>query len=282
MKWSWSSNEDSALDYLPHRAQVLYLRVLRRRMDFDTCIVGLTARLSYQMIAEWLEERPPARSKNPVVRPSVGEIRAGLSCLERAGLIERVLSDGEVLPLVFFLPLANTGLVRKKYEQQQNLGRTTAKSVADDLLIMELFSSTNSISSDGFMAVDKCENSDSKKGMSNSKISYEQQTSGMSSLSLNNNITARVKGNGYTIADDWLPGVDVVRRIVDEFILPPRFIHQKAVEFKFFWREQNIIAMNWDMYFYGACKNKINERDGEFLTAQKNNHRGGSCGSTRQ
>ena len=63
MKWSWSNSEDLALDYLPHRAQVLYLRVLRRRMDFKTGVVGITARLSYQMIAEWLEERPPARSK---------------------------------------------------------------------------------------------------------------------------------------------------------------------------------------------------------------------------
>ena len=73
------------MDYLPHRAQVMYLRVLRRRMDFDTCIVGITVRLSYMLIAEWLEERPAVRSNKPLVRLSVGEIRAVLAMLERLG-----------------------------------------------------------------------------------------------------------------------------------------------------------------------------------------------------
>lgn len=278
MKWSWSSNEDSALDYLPHRAQVLYLRVLRRRMDFDTGIVGITARLSYQMIAEWLEERPPARSKNPVVRPSVSEIRSALASLERAGLIERVMRGGEVLPLVFLLPLAETGLVRPKYERQQNLGRTTESLHFESDAKREVNYSINSNNYSGNLPVDNCSYPQEKTRMNDSKISYERQTSGMSSLSLNNNITARVRGNGYVIAEDWLPAVDVVKRVIQDFGLSRDFILGKALEFRLLWRDQNIIAMNWDNYFYGACKNKISERDGEFITEQKNNYRGGGCG----
>jgi len=57
--------------------------------------------------------------------------------------------------------------------------------------------------------------------------------------------------------------------------LPQEFIFLKSLEFRLLWGEQNIIALNWDNYFYGACKNKIRERGGEFLTMLK--QRVGGC-----
>src|SRR5687768_4733964 len=114
MSWSWSAEEDAAMDYLPHAAQVLYLRVLRRRMDFNTGVVGLRCRISYQLIGEWLEVRPPPKSTKPIVRLTVSEIRAALTQLERVGLIKRIERDGEAMPLVFSLPFARAGLIREK------------------------------------------------------------------------------------------------------------------------------------------------------------------------
>lgn len=281
MNWSWSAEEDNAMDYLPHAAQVLYLRVLRRRMDFASGVVGLTCKLSYQLIGEWLEVRPPWGSKNPVVRLAVSEIRAAFAQLERVGLIVRVKdSNGDVMPLVFSMPFARVGLVRLKKErqeeQQQNQKGTTGLSANDQALIAGLFLQEKSGSYRSKIAVENSREIQLKVARNNSKNQKEQQeeqqTSGMSSTCLiNNTITAR--GNNCLIADDWLPSVATVERIVIEFGLPPAFLKLKALEFKVLWSEQNIIAMNWDSYFYGACKNRLAERDGEFITAQQNHLR---------
>ncbi len=281
MSWSWSAEEDAAMDYLPHAAQVLYLRVLRRRMDYSSGIVGVTVRLSYQLIGEWLEVRPPWGSKNPVIRLSVSEIRAALAQLEKVGLVERVRNDGgDAVPLVFSLPFARTGLLHSKKErqeeQQQNRKGTTAISEFDKATIKTLFSSDNSNSYLSKALVDKPQKMNIKKTGNDSKNSEErqeeQQTSGMSSTSLNNKyIIAR--GNKCLISENWLPGVATVEKIVIDFGLPPVFIKLKALEFRILWREQNVIAINWDGYFYGACKNRIAERDGDFITA-KNNYLG--------
>ncbi|QEY15484.1 hypothetical protein D0C16_05545 [Cellvibrio sp. KY-GH-1] len=280
MNWSWSAEEDAAMDYLPHAAQVLYLRVLRRRMDFNTGVVGITCRLSYKLIGEWLEVRPPAKSTKPIIRLTVQAIRTALEQLEKAGLIKRVESDGEVLPLVFLLPFARTGLIREKYEQQdeqqQGHVRATAIDGAAKQIIKTLFLSNNSSCYQSKSAVDNLPKTSLKMAMSNSKKpdeqQDEQQTSGMSSLGLINNIST-ARGNNCLIADDWLPGIAVVEQVVIDFGLPPVFIKRKAIEFRILWREQNVIALDWDRYFYGACKNKISEADGEFLSAIKNNRR---------
>ncbi len=286
MSWSWSAEEDAAMDYLPHAAQVLYMRVLRRRMDYSTGIVGISCRVSYQQIGEWLEVRPPPKSTKPVVRLSVGEIRAALAQLERAGLIVRVERSGEVMPLVFSLPLAKTGLIREKYERQDERQQkplsATAISTDDKNLIDSLFNPLNSSVCDANSTVDNSKNNSLKIAMNDSKNQDEQQdeqqTSGsLVSLSLNNNITLRARGNGYLIADDWLPSVAIVEKIVAEFSLSPLFIRQKSIEMRMLWREQGSIAVNWDFYFYGAVKNKIEQADGEFLTAQLiNAARGGN------
>jgi hypothetical protein len=267
------------MDYLPHAAQVLYMRVLRRRMDYATGVVGITARLSYQLIAEWMEVRPPVKSTKPLVRMTKGEIRYALEQLERAGLILRMVDgSGDVLPLVFSMPLARTGLLRKKYEQQdeqhQKSISATPKSDSHNTLVNSLFSSINSNSSAAKMPVDKSIKNSQKTGMSNTKNQYEQQdeqhTSGMSCLSLSqtNNLLREASDSGSLCPDDWLPGEATVSKLGYEFGLPKGFIKRKALELKIYWQEQGLTAMDWDRYFYGACKNKIAERDMEFLSAQ--------------
>ena len=275
------------MDYLPHRAQVMYLRVLRRRMDFDTCIVGITVRLSYLLIAEWLEERPAVRSTKPLVRLSVGEIRAAFVVLERAGLVERVLDDkGEVLPLVFKLPLARTGLIRPKYERQMSNSKkevcTTAIGDDDKKLIETLFNSDKSSVYSGSNVVDKCDPIEQKIAMNDSnkkhENAYEQHTSGSINIFNNNIYTFRAR-NSERIPSrmdfSWLPGVETVEKLVINFGLPPGFIYVQATDFRILWMEQGRKVADWDGYFYGACRIQIENGNEDFMHAINNKTGGG-------
>lgn len=283
MNWSWSDIEDAAMDYLPHRAQVMYLRVLRRRMDFDTCIVGISVRLSYMLIAEWLEERPAVRSNKPIVRLTVSEIRAVIAMLERVGLVERVLDkNNDVLPLVFKLPLARTGLVRPKYERQQKPESTTEICEADSNLINDLFKPVNIRGSEGFCVVDKSQKQPSKTAMSDSKKTDERQTSGSIKIFNNNIYTFRAR-NSERIPSrmtlDWLPSIETVEKLVINFGLPPRFIFVQATDFKILWIEQGRLIADWDGYFYGACRIQIENGNEDFVHAINNKSGGGYGGA---
>lgn len=268
------------MDYLPHVAQVLYLRILRRRMDFATGVVGLTCKLSYQLIGEWLEVRPPAKSTKPVVRLTVSEIRSAITQLERSGLIVRVEKDGEVLPLVFFLPFARTGLIREKYERQderqQNSVRATANAGENIALVNGVKTLTNSNSSTPYLAVDNSKKEAQKTGMNDSKTADERQderqTSGMSEscyrLSLNK-IYSGLRGNGAVIPDDWMPSDVTKLNICRELNLPINFVESKARDIRLLWKMDSVVAYDWDKYFYGYCKNKLADGDAEFCTARR-------------
>ncbi|OZB35499.1 MAG: hypothetical protein B7X44_09755 [Halothiobacillus sp. 15-55-196] len=99
----FASHEDDLLHGLPVEAQLLYLRGLRRYMDYTTAIVGGAARrISLLMLCELLEVFPHQGMKGS--RPDKSKIRRLLGWLERAGLIERIEDkDGY---LVYFLPHA--------------------------------------------------------------------------------------------------------------------------------------------------------------------------------
>lgn len=99
----FTSHEDDLLHGLPVEAQLLYLRGLRRYMDYTTAIVGGAARrISLLMLCELLEVFPHQGMKG--TRPDKSKIRRLLGWLERTGLIERIEDkDGY---LVYFLPHA--------------------------------------------------------------------------------------------------------------------------------------------------------------------------------
>lgn len=109
--WQFNEDEDAALEYLPHQDQVLYLRGLRKNMDFSTGIVGVRRRISYQMFKELLEVNRNQGSTKGDYAPTRGELRAIIARLVGAGLIERLelKTSARVEPLVFKLPFAHTG-----------------------------------------------------------------------------------------------------------------------------------------------------------------------------
>ncbi len=79
------------MDYLPHVDQVLYLRGIRRRMNYQTGITGIDAPISYAWLAQLADVHPEIGSNAaPKARMTLSAIRCSLARLERAGLIERI------------------------------------------------------------------------------------------------------------------------------------------------------------------------------------------------
>ncbi|WP_347989901.1 hypothetical protein [Methylomonas sp. AM2-LC] len=102
MRTCWNNEEDDALQGLPLRAQIIYLRGIRRYMDYGTRISGGSKRrISLLMLAEIVQEWI-----NRQVQPKASKdsIRASIDQLKRAGLIERI-PDPDYL--IFFLPKAD-------------------------------------------------------------------------------------------------------------------------------------------------------------------------------
>lgn len=97
----FTSQELDHLLHLPYRAQVLYLQVLKPRMDFNTGISGISHRISEQACKEHLEVHPE-QGNNPPPDATRAQIRAALKQLERNGLIERI----PFKPMTWHLPLA--------------------------------------------------------------------------------------------------------------------------------------------------------------------------------
>jgi hypothetical protein len=83
------------MDYLPHVDQIIYLRGIRRRMDYQTGIAGISAPISYEWMSQLVEVVPDrgSRMKAPA-RLKKDELRSAFARLERAGLIERVRDHG--------------------------------------------------------------------------------------------------------------------------------------------------------------------------------------------
>ena len=121
MRSQWNNNEDAALQGLTPEAQIIYLRGFRRYVDYATGVAGGHKRkLSYKALAELIDVDPDWGSKRERGSgSSLGRVRARVAELQRAGL---VVNHGScrALGLVFLLPLAGLGLVRREKEQHQN------------------------------------------------------------------------------------------------------------------------------------------------------------------
>jgi len=107
MATQWNDEEDEKLQGLPHFAQLLYLRVLRRHMDYRTGIVGRKRRISYQMIIEVMYVERARGSTVREEKVTVKKIRVALQQLISAGLIEPVRKGDKFESMVFMLPVAS-------------------------------------------------------------------------------------------------------------------------------------------------------------------------------
>lgn len=124
----WNDEEDLALQGLPYLAQIIYLRCLRRYMDYRTGVVGRARKISYQMIMECCEISRDWGSNRPSERPTRAQIRAALAQLERAGLIAPAAKPHRYHGLVYQLLMASydkDAEVRPQKERPRNDQGTT-------------------------------------------------------------------------------------------------------------------------------------------------------------
>ncbi len=112
--------EDTALQGLTLAAQLIYLRGLRRYVNYSTGICGgHDIRLSWQRFSVLLEVLPAAQANNKAkqCKPSREFIRQRIKELEKSGLIVKQKPIKYVREYVFFLPLAFTESIPSLYEQ---------------------------------------------------------------------------------------------------------------------------------------------------------------------
>src|SRR5690554_3227490 len=88
--WRWNEFEDEALQKLPPEIERLYMRGIRKHMDYATGITGRKRRVSMEMFASLLEYHPPVGSREKARTYSRQQITRMLNKLEAAGLIERL------------------------------------------------------------------------------------------------------------------------------------------------------------------------------------------------
>lgn len=99
----FSATEDELLQGLPAEAQLIYLRGLRRYMNYSTGIVGgRERRICWLMLCEILEVH--AHQGVKASKPDKSKVRRLVGWLERAGLAKKI-EDADSY-LVFYLPIA--------------------------------------------------------------------------------------------------------------------------------------------------------------------------------
>ena len=142
---AWNDDEQAALRGLSMLAQLIYLRVFRRRMDYRTGIAGgLGHRITATSIAEEVAFIPDPRSTKKPWVPTRGEIRAAIAELERPRPIDGdpewrvslLIEAGSRLDIGYVkqLPLADRGASvqkmnnpRASQEQPKSVPRTTRR-----------------------------------------------------------------------------------------------------------------------------------------------------------
>lgn len=96
----WNSEEDDALQHLPLRAQVIYLRGIRRFADANG-IAGLKRKISWKSLSEVAEVVPGRGSHSRIDVPSRKAVRCAIEQLEKAEIIKQLPDSERFKGLVF-------------------------------------------------------------------------------------------------------------------------------------------------------------------------------------
>lgn len=131
----WNGEEDDRLQGLTSEAKDIYLRGLRRHMNYRTGIVETTKGVCKRVI----EFIPDAKSKMParrVANISDDYIRARWQELVRVGLIKALPKRSRFDKPQFFLPLATIGEIRPKYEPPVSPQSTAPSTAPSDIVVV--------------------------------------------------------------------------------------------------------------------------------------------------
>lgn len=118
--WRWNELEDEALESLPPEIERLYLRGIRKYMDYATGVTGVKRRVCMDGFMELLNYYPPAGSKEKPRLYSRQQITRMIDKLESAGLVVRLhRGKGVKAAMEFKLPLACNDAEQQRAESEQ-------------------------------------------------------------------------------------------------------------------------------------------------------------------
>lgn len=117
--WRWNELEDALLEELPPEIERLYLRGIRKFMDYTTGITGQKRRVSMEQFKQLLEYHPPAGSREKPRYYTRQQITRMLDRLEQVGLIVRLhRGKGVKAPMEFHLPMACSDADQQRAESE--------------------------------------------------------------------------------------------------------------------------------------------------------------------
>jgi len=124
-RWLLTEQEDDLLQGLSCEAQVIYMRVFRRYMDFDTGVVSV-GHAQMKQVCEFIADNGSKERSVRVSDLTTHWARARVAELERSGLIEKIPKQNKFDRPFFRCLSAPMGSVRPEKEPQRNRKGGTA------------------------------------------------------------------------------------------------------------------------------------------------------------
>ena len=170
IKFSEEEQDLFCNDSISPYAKILYFN-LRRRMDFETGVVGMSPNhIRYSWLAHDIDYKPPAGSKELSRVHKRSMVIHLLSVLKKLGYLTPVETDGKVLDLVFKLPKAQCASIRSQEQQQGNntpataISTTTAITTSQTRVVEKKSNKNNVVSASGVVSNNISNNTSSNIG----------------------------------------------------------------------------------------------------------------------
>jgi hypothetical protein len=236
----WNDLEDDALQGLPIRAQIIYLRGLRRYMNYSTGIVGGSERrISLKMLGEISEES----INRQLHQPNKKQVIVSLDQLKKAGLIERI-EDKDYL--IFFLPKADTN-----NSVQNNHGTTTAQPRHNHGTDCGTEKNNDKVIYISNLDKDSEDNHGTgKNGTKNASAGTAAHISNTGKQVTGKSISTKKK---EVISDNWQPS-ERCYQLIEKAGIEKDFANSLIDEFIMYWQERGEKRPGWDTTFLGNVK----------------------------
>jgi len=99
---SWNTEEDHRLQQLPIEAQIMYLRGIRRFMDYKNGIAGKAKAISWKSLSELCVPSVRFLGSNTLHHdPTRQKVRSAIEQMERVGLVEKLDQSARYVGLIF-------------------------------------------------------------------------------------------------------------------------------------------------------------------------------------
>ncbi|NIB44835.1 hypothetical protein HBA55_34965 [Pseudomaricurvus alkylphenolicus] len=254
--WKWNELEEQALDELNNaHAEKLYLRGLRKRMDYSTGLVGATreSRVKMDWLVWLMHEEVSAGSQRVPYVASPDSVRWLLTLLERAGLVERLRKKRRNDSMIFRLPLASTGLVRPQEEHRRS---------------PEQEPRTNNHRFRGLPGEER--RTVFTEERSNTGISGIT-TTGDNKIYLDGAVDKFFSGPEYSpMSREWKVDQGALDYLCMEYGFDESFLRQRSEDFRIYWLERGGGCSSWSVRFVEHVRYQLlNRRDPEFRMAAR-------------